>query len=126
MLWDVPALPHVFVTRCVSAITARVILCSHVHDVVVESLPLPPSCSAHFAHHNAFDLSLKQLNVFFESRWLPSVIAKVVELVHRVDTLESYLVCRLSARPASVSLPRNICVELSCSSCSSQLACEAH
>ena len=123
MFWDLSAFPNLVVPRCIRPIFPLLILCCHVNDIVVQTLTCSSHCSAYFAHHDIFDLFLKQLNILFKGSRLTRVIAEVVKLVHRVDTLETNLVCRLSAMPY-IALTCSICVELSLSA--TQLASKAY
>ena len=123
MLRDLFASPHNVVAGCKGSIFPLVILCCHVHDIVVQSLTRSSHCRSSLAHHHILDLLLKQFNIFLKGSRLACVIAKVVKLVHRIDTLETNLVRRLGSLPC-IALSYYICVELP--DCTTQLASEAY
>lgn len=68
-----------------------IMLSLHIYNVLVESITLASCCSAYFAHHDVFNLTFELLNVFFKRVRLPSIIAEVVELMHRVNAFETNL-----------------------------------
>ena len=62
----------------------------HVDNIVLESIPLT-TASRLPTHHYIVNFPFEQFHIFVEGS---VVITKVVELTHRVDTVQtSYLVC---------------------------------